>query len=740
MSDHDGDMVIQQAVRGEGGGVCLVTAGAQGGPINGDPIQENVLASTDRAYLRHSPDRHADHLGAHGETRGYRPTGPRPARLPQTRLKRPAGVVELDNAAGISVHLVHASKEYVEHLFQESLREYHLEALEKRRPRIFGGMGARLDRDLTLRELAQCATEPDKPLLRGVLAGVVWTADRAHCRGLRQNDRCPYCDKGPREDEDHLLWWSEAWKAVRDPFLPDLMLLAQALKLGVLSEWPPCLRFCGLLLEAVVKRSALARRPGWKKRCKELNRVSRHLVRGPGEDPTEACRQRAEPALLGHQWAHDDQNPLEQFMHQLHRMFLAIPRAKMQQEEEACLLFPVEQRKVPQECYPWHQLQPPYPTPCPTDLPELGQLPRDWKWGPDFLPAMLCWLSELQWLLRDDSLPETHRQVSFLGLALDFESHAGRPLQPTPQTQFVGREMSLQEKGRVIRLAASLLGRAAGRESILPAGFTNRCRSLVPLGAGTTAGVEGGPIFTRPAAVWHHLRRLQHYSSTRWARQQRARVARQQHKRKCAQGAQPTASGGQSRKERCPGKRGSEAIGGSVRMRFLCGPGDAAGSQKRPAIPGGQRGGRQSGCSTLRWDGVVYPAAKSTVARRPEQRPRLPRLWICAAHQHRQCASCAAVGRGVRHWCARGHVGHPRLSTAMPGPRGGERRVAARTPGAGGTPSAKRHTQQQAQPLGARREQLHKRGRVGTTPPPPGPRGRAYGRRAPHGMEEQGRR
>ena len=70
-----------------------------------------------------------------------------------------------------------------------------------------------------------------------------------------------------------------------------------------------------------------------------------------------------------------------------------------------------------------------------------------------------------------------------------------------------------QEKGRVLRLAVSLLGKAAGKESILPAGFTNRCRSLVPLGAGTTAGVKGRPIFTRPAAVWHHLRRMQQYSA-----------------------------------------------------------------------------------------------------------------------------------------------------------------------------------------------------------------------------------
>ena len=118
-------------------------------------------------------------------------------------------------------------------------------------------------------------------------------------------------------------------------------------------------------------------------------------------------------------------------MHQLHCIFLVVLRARMQKEEEAYLLFSVKHRKAPQESYPWHQMQPPFLRPCLTDLPELGQLPRDWKWGPDFLLALFRWLTELQWLPRDDSLPESHRQLSFLELALYFESHAGRPLPPT---------------------------------------------------------------------------------------------------------------------------------------------------------------------------------------------------------------------------------------------------------------------------------------------------------------------
>ena len=71
------------------------------------------------------------------------------------------------------VHLVHAPKEYVEHLFREALRENQLTALEKRRPRTFGGMGARLNRTLTLSDITALDTELDKSLLREVMAGAI---------------------------------------------------------------------------------------------------------------------------------------------------------------------------------------------------------------------------------------------------------------------------------------------------------------------------------------------------------------------------------------------------------------------------------------------------------------------------------------------------------------------------------------------------------------------------------------
>ena len=67
-----------------------------------------------------------------------------------------------------------------------------------------------------------------------------------------------------------------------------------------------------------------------------------------------------------------------------------------------------------------------------------------------------------------------------------------------------------------------------------------------------------------------------------------------------------------------------------------------------------------------------------------------PAFGFGAAQQQRQHASCAAVGRGLRHCSARGHAGHPRPSMALRGQQPGTRRTEAHPPGAGGTPSAKR--------------------------------------------------
>ena len=278
--------------------------------------------------------------------------------------------------------------------------------------------------------------------------------------------------------------------------------------------------------------------------------------------------------------------------------------------------------------------------------------------------------------------------------------------------------MSLQEKGRVLRLAVSLLGKAAGRESILPAGFTNRCRSLVPLGAGTTVGVKGRPVFTRPTAVWHHVRRLHQYNAAEWALRQQARVTRQQNKRRCAQGTQAKPAGElQSMKARCPGKAGAKRSAGAYTSDFYAGPVVPPGAQRGPQYRVTDEEDIPAGPTCSERTALFTPPQKCVVARRPEQRPRL--LCVCAAHQHRQWASRAAVGRGVPHCYAKGHAGHPRPPMSLRGQWRGARQAEVRTPGAGVTPSVKRRKSQRALAPGPDRVRPHKRGRVDATPPPP---------------------
>ena len=275
--------------------------------------------------------------------------------------------------------------------------------------------------------------------------------------------------------------------------------------------------------------------------------------------------------------------------------------------------------------------------------------------------------------------------------------------------------MSLQEKGRVLRLAVRLLVKAAGRESILPADFTNRCRS---------AWVKGRPIFTHPAAVWHHLRRMQQYSAKRWAQQQQARVAQQQSKRRRAQGTTvKSASAQQPQEVKCPGKGGAKRSAGAYASDFYAGPVLPPGTRRGPPYCVTEEPDSPAGTARCDRTPLFIPPQKCAVARRPEQGPRLPRLWVCVAHQHRQCASCAAVGRGVRHCCARGRAGHPRPTMALRGRQQGARRAEAHPLGAGGTPSAKRHRRHQGLDAGPGRVRPHKRGRVdATTPPPPAKR------------------
>ena len=233
----------------------------------------------------------------------------------------------------------------------------------------------------------------------------------------------------------------------------------------------------------------------------------------------------------------------------------------------------------------------------------------------------------------------------------------------------------------MVRLAITVMGKAAGRESILPARITNCCRSLV-LGAGPVVGVKGRPLFTRPMAVWHHLKRLQRYNSEPRAQQQQSQVAKQRQKRRRAQGKTADVQMGNAQpRQRCLGKGGAKKAATVYASDFYAGlvlpEGARRGVRYRVEEPSG-------GAATPapRGGAVLFtPPQRCAVARRPDTRPRLPRLWLCAAH-NRQCSTCVAVGRGVRHCCARRHPRH----CPLPAPPGTQRGRRGCTPQEGGGP------------------------------------------------------
>ena len=188
--------------------------------------------------------------------------------------------------------------------------------------------------------------------------------------------------------------------------------------------------------------------------------------------------------------------------------------------------------------------------------------------------------------------PQAHWQVSYMEPALDFEAYAGRQLPPAPQSRFVGGEMPLQEKAKVLRLITSLMGRAVGQDTILPAKMTNHCETLMPMGAGLVMGLEGRPLFTRPLEVSRHLQRLRTYGEERWAQRQRFKQAQKKARRDRAQGAKPQRhQATPADRRRCPAK-GGQALCAALRHGLLCET-HSTGWQEAPPLSSGGHGARE---------------------------------------------------------------------------------------------------------------------------------------------------
>ena len=117
------------------------------------------------------------------------------------------------------------------HILRDSIRRRALLSLEDRRPRQFQGILGALDREACQVLLSE-GTEFDKALLRGWLTGALWTAARAHARGLRATPLCPYCSRQQEEDDEHILWACPAWGIHRSGAWRSLMRTARALGLS----------------------------------------------------------------------------------------------------------------------------------------------------------------------------------------------------------------------------------------------------------------------------------------------------------------------------------------------------------------------------------------------------------------------------------------------------------------------------------------------------------------------------
>ena len=118
----------------------------------------------------------------------------------------------------------------------------------------------------------------------------------------------------------------------------------------------------------------------------------------PEEEPEPKRRELRQLAEASRQWAAENKHPWEIFVTSLHIMFLAVLQARKQKDDESGLLFPVPAQNETRDTYPWHQLQLPRPRGIPPEIPIIGQLPREWKWGPDLLPMVLRWHAELEWI------------------------------------------------------------------------------------------------------------------------------------------------------------------------------------------------------------------------------------------------------------------------------------------------------------------------------------------------------
>ena len=126
------------------------------------------------------------------------------------------------------LHFVQEPLRQLQHRVRDSLRCHSSRQPEARRPIAFGGLGDGADSPACRAALRAASVELEKSLLRGLLAGAMWTAARVSDHGMRANSACPNCSAA-HEDEAHVLWDCLEWDNARGTWLPWLNEVAGAI-------------------------------------------------------------------------------------------------------------------------------------------------------------------------------------------------------------------------------------------------------------------------------------------------------------------------------------------------------------------------------------------------------------------------------------------------------------------------------------------------------------------------------
>ena len=197
-------------------------------------------------------------------------------------------------------------------------------------------------------------------------------------------------------------------------------------------------------------------------------------------------------------------------MQALHTIYVSILQAKKLRDSQNPSLFTGYRLSQQLRQYPFHQMIGLLPRTLDQGTLLLHTPPKqEWPWEQPFLADLLRWLRALTWTME----PGT---VTFLELALDFEESAQGTLPQAPQAKYKGVTPSLQERGRVLRLALATTQHLVTRGLLHQAHIITRCNSLIPLGGPAICRLSQRPYFACRAAMLPQIRKLAEYCEHTW--------------------------------------------------------------------------------------------------------------------------------------------------------------------------------------------------------------------------------